>query len=433
MRYGSWMVRFVPILCAAALLAASCGGGGGSKAGLDLTSFTANDLAIAVLPAEQLAGTAQGLEIDPDQSGFSDNERAADDTIDPEDEAADLDRLGRLNGYTLAYFDGDFSSLTAKKGVFGISTGIDLMRDADGAELFLEEQLADYERLAGTLVDTEVTLKTASVTPLAGPGDGAALLLASIEANGVVLHATIVAFRLDRLVAAVVLVRADSADVSAQTKTIAASLAQRIRAVAAGTIEDTPVPLPAEGGTETAPEGTRSLAGRTLSLGDLPAGVTVEREGYGEPDADVLARFSRAFSLGTTKLGGSALVSLETEVELYGEESDATATLLGTEALLAGAGGKELFASSFAGDAGFSPENLELNVLDRARVGDASVFVFATFDTPSGGFDSLFVYVRVERMLGTLYATAPKGKLKVADVATLAERMADRMASPIEA
>jgi hypothetical protein len=74
-----------------------------------------------------------------------------------------------------------------------------------------------------------------------------------------------------------------------------------------------------------------------------------------------------------------------------------------------------------------------LKVLDRARVGDASVFVFATFDTPAGGFDSLFVYVRIGRTLGTLYATAPKGKLKVADVAALAEKMTNRMASPIEA
>lgn len=426
------MLRLVPVLCAAALLAASCGGGD-RKTGPDLTSFTANDLAIAVLPAEQLAGTAQGLEIDPDQSGFSDNDRAADDTIDPEDEPADLDELGRENGYTLAYVDADFSSLTAGKGVFGISTGVDLMQDAKGAERFLEEQLADYERLAGTQVDTDVTLKTAKVSPLSGPGEGASLLLASIEVNGVLLHGTIVAFRLDRLVAAVVLVRADSADVSAQAKTIAASLAQRIRAVAAGTIEETPVPLPAAGGTTTAPEGTPNLAGLTLSLADLPSGVTVEIEAYGEPDADVVARFSREFDLGTTKIGGSQLVSLETEVELYGEESDATATLLGTEALLSSSGGKEVFASGFTGEAGFSPENLELKVLDRARVGDASVFVFATFDTPGGGFDSLFVYVRVGRMLGTLYATATKGKLKVADVAALAEKMTNRMASPIEA
>lgn len=425
--------RLALVLGAAALLAASCGGGDDPAAGLDLTSFTANDLAIAVLPAEQLAGTAQGLEIDPDQSGFSDNERAADDTIDPEDEPADLDVLGRVNGYTLAYVDGDFSSLKAKRGVFGVSTGIDLIKDANGAGLFLEDQLADYERLAGTQVDTEVTLKTATVTPLAGPAEGAAILLASIEANGVVLHATIVAFRLDRLVAAVVLIRADSTDVSAQAKAIAASLARRIRAVAAGTIEERPVPLPAEGGATTAPEGTPSLAGLTLSLADLPAGVKVEREGYGEPDADVLARFSREFDLGTTKIGGSQLTSLEAQVELYGEESNATATLLGTEAVLSGAGGKELFASWFTGEAGFSLENLELKVLDRARVGDASVFVFGTFDTPAGGLDSLFVYVRVGRTLGTLYATATKGKLKVADVSALAEKMANRMASPIEA
>ncbi len=427
------MQRLVPVMCAAALLAASCGGGGDPKGGPDLTSFTANDLAIAVLPAEQLAGAAQGLEIDPDQSGFSDNEQAADDTIDPEDDSADLDELGRENGYGLAYVDGDFSSLQAKRGVFAVSTGFDLMKDAKGAERFLEEQLADYERLVGTLVDTEVTLKTATVVRLAGPGEGASLLLSSIETNGVVLHATIVAFRLDRLVAAVVLVRADSADVSAQAKTIAASLARRLRDVAAGTIEETPVPLPAAGGTTTAPGGSPSLAGRTLSLADLPAGVTVEREGYGEPGADVLARFRREFDVGTTKLGGSQLASLEVEVELYGEESDATATLLGTEAVLSGAGGRELFASGFSGEADFSPENLELKVLDRARVGDASVFVFATFDTPAGGSDSLFVYVRVGRTLGTLYATATKGKLKVADVSALAEKMANRMASPIEA
>lgn len=142
-------LRLALVLGAATLLAASCGGGAKDATGPSFASVTANDLAIMVLPAAQLAGTAQELDIDPDESGFSDNEQAADDTIDPEDEPADLDEAGRENGYTLAYFDGDFSSLKAKRGVFGISTGIDLMKDARGAERFLEEQLADYERLAG--------------------------------------------------------------------------------------------------------------------------------------------------------------------------------------------------------------------------------------------------------------------------------------------
>ena len=46
----------------------------------------------------------------------------------------------------------------------------------------------------------------------------------------------------------------------------------------------------------------------------------------------------------------------------------------------------------------------------------------------AGSPDELFLAV-----CPTLYATATKGKLKVADVSALAEKMANRMASPIEA
>lgn len=428
-------LRLATILGLTALLAASCGGatnGGGT--GQSFASVTANDLAIMVLPADRLAGTAQGLAIDPDQSGFSDNKQAANDTIDPEDDAASLARLGRENGYTLAFYDRDASTLKAKRGIYGVSTGVDLMKDAKGAQAYLERQLADYQRLAGTEVDTGVTLTAAEVTPLTGPGEGSSLLRASIETNGVTLHATIVPFRLDRLVAAVVLVRADATDAAVQAEGIAEAFAQRIEDVTAGKVKETPVPLPAKGdGTTTAPAGAANLAAAVLALNDLPKGVKVATEGYGAKKGDVLASYSRDFDLGKAKLGGSKLTSLQVEVELYKTEVDAEGTLLGTRTLLGSAPGKKLFESGFKTEAGFAPEHLELKLLDRKTVGDGSVYVFASFDTPGGPFDSLLVYFRSGRVLGSLYATAPKGQLHVDDVAPLVETMLSRMASPTAA
>lgn len=428
-------LRLAVSLGATVLLAASCGGGtksGGT--GQSFASVTANDLAIMVLPAGRLAGAAEGLAIDPDQSGFSDNKQAAKDTIDPEDDAASLARLGRENGYTLAFYDRDASSLKAKLGIYGISTGVDLMKDAKGAQAYLERQLADYRRLAGTEVDTGVTLTRAEISPLTGPGEGSSLLRASIETNGVTLHATIVAFRLDRLVAAVVLVRADTTDAAAQAEGIAKAFAQRIEDVAAGKVKEMPVPLPAKtGGTTTAPAGAANLAAAALSLDDLPKGVKVAKEGYGAKNGDVLASYSRDFDLGKAKLGGSKLTSLQVEVELYKTEADADGTLLGTGALLGSAAGKKVFATGFKSETGFAPEHLELKLLDRKQVGDGSAYVFASFDTPGGPFDSLFVYFRSGRLLGSLYATAPKGQLHVDDIAPLVETMLSRMASPTAA
>ena len=163
-----------------------------------------------------------------------------------------------------------------------------------------------------------MTLKTATVTPLAGPGEG--------QLPGVDRGGTACVARDDRRLPARLprrrrrVVRADSADVSTQAKTIAADLARRIRAVAAGTIAETLVPLPATGGTTTAP-GRRPRGSR---CSPTRRRATVEREGYGEPDADVLARFSREFDL--DDLLAAAASAFEAEVELYEQESDATMT-----------------------------------------------------------------------------------------------------------
>jgi hypothetical protein len=131
-------------ICLAVLTA--CGGDNGDNE-LDraLRSITENDLAIMVLPQEDLGEEFADLQID-DESGFVDNEEAADDTVDPDDTADDLERAGRINGYQLNFSIGEAEVvrvLQAGEGVILVGTEVELFDDADSASDYLAKQVED--------------------------------------------------------------------------------------------------------------------------------------------------------------------------------------------------------------------------------------------------------------------------------------------------
>jgi hypothetical protein len=109
-------------------LAAACGG----KSSSTLGSVAKNDLAVMVLPATEFGEVADGGRVDPD-SGFQDYAASAEDTLDPDDTAADVEAAGMEAAYELAY--------TTETGQ--VSSEVALFGSAEEAQPFVEDKIGD--------------------------------------------------------------------------------------------------------------------------------------------------------------------------------------------------------------------------------------------------------------------------------------------------
>lgn len=231
-------------ICLAVLLSACGGGNGDDELEGALRSVTNNDLAIMVLPREDLGEEFAHLEIDHD-SGFVDNEEAADGTVDPHDTAGDLERAGRVTGYELEYDAPDFlSALQVGAGVLETATQVDLFRGPSAASDFLAEEVSDHQRFEGKEIAPDLILEEVETFAVDGLADAAMGLRARAGIGDAKLHLTFVLFRLDRVVAGAWVFRADDSNVDSQVQTIARALERRIEGVLLGDIVGTPVPLP---------------------------------------------------------------------------------------------------------------------------------------------------------------------------------------------
>jgi len=427
-------IAFLFVICLAALSA--CGGGEGElterevgdELELALQSVKENDLAIMVLPQEDLGEEFADLQID-DDSAFKNNEEAADETIDPDDTAGDLERAGRLNGYELLYSDPSLSALEAGVGIIEVGTEVDLFRDAGTASDHLAKQIGDWQQLEGEEVEAGVTLEKVETFAVGGLADEAVALRARGGFGDVQFYETVVAFRLDRLVGAAYAYRADDANVNSQIEAIARALERRIEGVLLGDIGGVPVPVPQAGEEPTvAPpsEGGPDLAAMALSLDDLPGGVSIDHEGYVE-DEDTVASYEREFDLGLVRIRSSQFMGLQSNVDLYENAAEASLFVRTLEVLLTSEALPEFVASNFSEGAGFEASNVQVEPVPALGVGDDSAGLRASFDTPLGQVEGTFIWIRVDRVLGSLWVMGLAGNVDPADVASLAEAMAARM------
>jgi len=249
MKSSSVAIAFLFSSCLAVLSACGGGGGGdltGREIGGDeleraLRSVVENDLAIMVLPQENLGDEFADLETDED-SGFVDNQEAADGTIDPDDTASDLEQAGRINGYELSYTDTSLSALEAGEGVVVVATDVNLFRDVGAASDFLAKEADDHQRFEGKEIRPGLILEEVETFAVDGLGDEAIGLRARASLGDAKLYLTSISFRLDRLVGGAWLFRADDASVNSQVEAIARALEERIKDVLLGDIGEVPVP-----------------------------------------------------------------------------------------------------------------------------------------------------------------------------------------------
>jgi len=414
-----------------AAVASACGGGNDDELDQALQSVQENDLAIMVLPQEDLGEEFVDMEIDGD-SGFAGNEEAADDTIDPEDTADDIEQVGRVNGYSLGYETPDwFSALQAGEGLLTVGTDLDLFEDAEAASDFVLKQANDYLRLEGEEVEAGITLEKVDVFAVDKLADEAMGVRARASFGDMDMYLTFVGFRIDRLLGSASISRADDADVLSQVEDIARALEERIEGVLLGDIGETPVPTPQaeEEATAAAPsEGGPDLAAMALSLDDLPAGVSIDQEGYVE-DEDTVASYEREFDLGLAHIGSSRAMWLESDIDLYEDAAEASSAFATNELLMATSeSAPELFASFLSEGAGVEVTNVRAERLPTPGLGDESMAMRLFVDWPFGSCESNYVLVRTGRVVGTLVLTGLEGNVDAADALPLAEAMAARMA-----
>lgn len=245
-------VAMVLLLAICLAVLSACGGG---EADVTAREISHEELALMVLPQEEFGAQYAELELDEDISGFVSNEEAIEDDHDGDDERRDIERFGRVNGYAEVYSSppgGQAGPSALSEVDLMVGTGVELLRDVEGASGRLEDEIGDYERElreeAGAEDAQEVDLRLFSP---AGIGDEAVglqvqLPLPLLPDGGLKLfyNVTHVSFRRGRLVGAVVVGEFDEGDRRDEVATLARKLDERIQAVLRGDITPLPAATP---------------------------------------------------------------------------------------------------------------------------------------------------------------------------------------------
>ena len=192
-----------------------------------------------VLTQADIQAEFPGLPLDPEDSGYHDNEAAADDSIDPDDTASNLAVRGRLDGYALEFsdplllFDGTISA-----GVFNIGSSVALFDSPQSAQASIRREIEVLSRLQGNEIEEGVILKEfqESVAPDVGMDTVAGRLTVSLDLPGFKrdVASTFVRWRRGPVVAAVGAVALDDKDLSAAIERLAQRMEERIDDVLSG-------------------------------------------------------------------------------------------------------------------------------------------------------------------------------------------------------
>ena len=235
------MRRLFMVLVALTLALAVACGGGGQK---DLTDreITDDELSLMALPLSDLGSQYADFELD-DTSGLQSNEQVISDAFDKEDEAQDVERFGRANGYEALYTSSQ--ALLEEKGPINIGMSVALHEKVDGASGNLKDGADDAQRAVGK-TNEDVTIESADTFEVGDLGQDAVgvVLKASFKADQAefTLNQTIVGFQEGRLIGSVVITGFEGEDMQAEVTAIARKLDERILAVLRGEVEPSSAP-----------------------------------------------------------------------------------------------------------------------------------------------------------------------------------------------
>jgi hypothetical protein len=284
-------------------LAVACNGDSG-PADLTAGEITDEQLSLMALPQSELGPEYTEFELDEDESGLNSNEQAIEDAFDPEDETADVERFGRLNGYGQQY--SSFQAMLDGEGVFLVGTDVDLFEDSDGASGNFRDTVEDAKGQVGETRE-DLTIESAEEFDAGQIADESAgysfRARPTLGEDGGSFHATTVGFRRGRIIGSAIIVRLDDEDVREEVTALVGKLDERIQAVLRGDIEADPA---AQAEPTTEPEPTVEAEPTIESTSAPDAGVS---------PSDALDSFRFSAELAAEVGGSGFTLNIEGEFE----------------------------------------------------------------------------------------------------------------------
>ena len=396
----------------------ACGGSQSPEETLE--SVNREDLALMVLPPDAYGESAMGLRIGSD-SGFQTKADTVESTLNPLDSIEDLGALGYIAGYDLRLEDSTLASFVSGQGVFFVFSSLALFEGTDGASSFLENRVEAAVGLEGQMVGPSVLVRVSAVAFEEGGLDAREVQI-QYQQGPSTAYLTLVSFRQGPISATVGMSRTDSQDVREEVRLLAQALSRRIVAIAEGTIQAQPVPLPElvelVGGEPQAPPYPEEMA---LELADLPPGALLKAEGYVE-EVFAFAEFVRAFDASETALNAFRADRLENTISIFLDEADAMGVFLFTSNLLRGGPDvvQALVSEEFEIE---SNESIELPGL-----GDEAIAFLSKSERSDSVFFTAELWIRVGRAIGYIYSESSHSEIELGDLLPLAEILANRMA-----
>lgn len=406
-------------LFGALLLLAGCGfGESSSREPAPKQAVTREQLAAMVLPKDELGATAQGLAAHAG-SGATPNARFASMSIDPDDTASSLGAVGRVLGHDTTYVHPRLSSLTVRKGVMTVSSGVELLQDNVYAAQYLHARLNEYERLKGPV---RPGLKLRNVAPfdVAGIGEEGGGIRAAVLIPGLIRgHETSVVFRRGRVVGYVTVMRAEKGDGSQEAMKLAVALDRRIQAVLSGEIAVKKV-KPSKLAVANRKVRKR-LPEMTMAAADVSAEAKVYDEG--KFDGEGYVGYERTFQ--DVMVGGSHLVRLRALTQAY-ESADQAA--LGLK-FVDRAAGRHAYARTvvegFARETGVRPTQVRASKLKSPARGMKGIVV--TFELVGAKFQMATIFMRSGRFVQSVTGICRTEAFNPDDLKPLAQRAEVRL------
>lgn len=379
-------------------------------------------LALIVVPRSAIRGLPAGFRVAL-ASGPTDNARAANDSFDPADTAADLSRAGRVAGYTLAYGDPGSAALRSGRGLLDIGTAIDVFSKPAQATAWAAKVRSDVGRLQGQNLDGIVIVSSSGFT-VRGLAAGATGVRLVQRLGSHRVYSTYVDFRVNGLLLEASVSRADAQDARALTIRLAHVLLGRLGAYAAGKLKAKPVTLPRRSAASLPAPGVPDLSVMALGLADVRGSASaVAKQGYTD-DLTAVAAYARSFRVGAT----SGLFTLSSSVQLERTAAEASGRLFVLRSIFAGPEGAATLVHGLAVGAGSSSTPPTYEGVRTLRAGDEAFAASVVFPASGSRARAVLVYVRRGHAVGSVLIGGRLGVASVAKALPLAQALATRMA-----
>jgi hypothetical protein len=403
------------ILLLAVLALAACGEQGPEPTADRAADIPVGDLALMVLPKEELGELAAGLRLADEDSGPSSNAKAATASLDPDDTGETMRGVGRVAGFDLVYADPKLLLSKSKAaGVYSVGTSVDLMQDPARAAQFLHSQMAQFDRFANRPLANGARISRVGSLDVTTAGEEAKGATATVAIGGKRFRVATVAFRRGRLVGSVSVSRADARTPSDEAVELAAKLDKRMQDALAGAIDESSAALP--------PASLRPLDLKALTLAspDLPAAPSVALQRF-ERIGDVRAYY-RLFDPSEVVLAGSKVLVLRTMTE----EFESPRSVQHSIEFASGPKGLRTFAGIIGRALGPEPQGLRVRPLAAEAGAAAGEFSFRSGKRSLSG---VVLLVGEGRARGSITVLGPAGKVSAEGVLALYPRLRERLAA----